>query len=448
MSARPPASVAPDAPPRASVGRSLGTLLERLAFALLIVTLLFAPAAQGSTYPWSLFGLRALVAATLAVAVLASLSRGWRAPPAPLALALGGYLALVLVSASVSAYQFGSWRETQLIVSYALGFLLAAHLVVGRARTAIFVAAALVSAAALSSYGLLQFAGLGVTPNMSGRVSSTYYNPNHYAGFLDLMTPFALAFALWARSAWLRLAAGVIGVALLANVALSFSRGAWVAVAIVALGLVLLWAALGFRRPRPLRRTLAVLTLAGLMAAAAVAVDRVAPDLTARLAVRAELLIDDLTNVDTFDRIIILRSGVEVVREAPLLGVGPGNFVDAITAYRPPDVSERGGTMMHRFVNYAHNDYLQVASETGLPSLALFVAFWALVLLRPSPRPSALRVALRAGILALLIHGLVDGNLTVIPSNAWLAYVFAGVLHAPRQHEAEAAGAQPGISRP
>ena len=417
--------------------------MERAAFAVLIAALLFAPAAQGSTYPWSLLGLRLLVALALALATLGALGRGWRAPPAPLALALGGYGLLVVLSALASPYAYGSWRDTQLVITYALGFVLAAHLVRGPRRTTVFVAAALLSAAALAGYGLLQAAGTSFTPSMSQRVSSTYYNPNHYAGFLDLMTPLALAYALWARAPWLRVAAAVLSVALLANVLLTFSRGGWVAVALASTGLALVWAAQGLRTPRPLGRTLALLTLALVAVVAAWGASLTAPDLTARLLARAERLQHDLTQLDTFDRVILLRAGAEIVREAPLLGVGPGNFVDAITAHRPPEVEDRGGSMMHRFVNYAHNDYLQVASETGLPSVALFLTFWALVLVRRSPRASPLRVGLRAGLVALLVHGLVDGNLTVIPSTAFLAYVAAGVLHArERDHDRASLGAQ------
>jgi O-antigen ligase len=418
------------AAPAPGAAQAFALLAERVAFVLLIATLPFAPAAQGSTYPWSLLGLRLLVASTLALAVLGGLARGWRAPPAPLSLALGAYLLLVVLSTLASPYTYGSWRETQLLTTYALGFLLAAHLVTGPRRTAVFVTAALLSAAMLAGYGLLQATGLSLTPGMSTRVSSTYYNPNHYAGYLDLTTPLALAFALWARTWWLRAIAALLSVALLLNVALSFSRGAWVALALAVAGLLLLWAWQGTRSPRPLGRTLALLTLALVALVGAWGVSVTAPDLTARLLTRAQRLHHDLTQPDTFDRVVLLRAGAQVVRDAPLLGVGPGNFVDAITAHRPAQVDDRADSMMHRFVNYAHNDYLQVATETGLPSLLLFMAFWALVLIRPSPRDPPLRYGLLAGLAALLVHGLVDGNLTVIPANAWLGYTLAGVLHA------------------
>jgi hypothetical protein len=70
-----------------------------------------------------------------------------------------------------------------------------------------------------------------------------------------------------------------------------------------------------------------------------------------------------------------------------------------------------------------------VGVETGIPSLIAFLVFWMAVLVGPSQRRDVTATALRLGILAILIHGLVDGNLTVIPSNAFLAYAMAGALH-------------------
>jgi len=154
-----------------------------------------------------------------------------------------------------------------------------------------------------------------------------------------------------------------------------------------------------------------------------------------QLEARYARLARDLTQLEDFDRIIILRAGVQALPDAPLLGVGPGNFISIITRHRPPSVDSMADDMMHRFVNYAHNDYLQVAIETGLLALAAFLGFWLWSLLAAWRVPAAerlplpLRAGLTFGLVAILIHGLVDGNLTVITSNALWAFIFAGVLH-------------------
>lgn len=87
--------------------------------------------------------------------------------------------------------------------------------------------------------------------------------------------------------------------------------------------------------------------------------------------------------------------------------------------------------MMHRFVNYVHNDYLQVATETGIPALLAFLAFWFLTLGLPAPgAPPALRWGVRFGLVALMVHGLMDVNLTINHGSAFPVFVLAGVLHA------------------
>jgi hypothetical protein len=70
-----------------------------------------------------------------------------------------------------------------------------------------------------------------------------------------------------------------------------------------------------------------------------------------------------------------------------------------------------------------------VGVETGIQSLIAFLVFWMAILVGPSQRRDVTATALRLGILAILTHGLVDRNLTVIPSNAFLAYAMAGALH-------------------
>ncbi len=61
---------------------------------------------------------------------------------------------------------------------------------------------------------------------------------------------------------------------------------------------------------------------------------------------------------------------VEVTLEHPLVGVGPGEFMDAEAA-EDMSVGKRG--LWH----YTHNAYTELSSETGLPGLAIFMfAMW------------------------------------------------------------------------
>jgi len=66
----------------------------------------------------------------------------------------------------------------------------------------------------------------------------------------------------------------------------------------------------------------------------------------------------------------MLRRSIEITLEHPLLGVGPGEFMDDEAA-EDMAVGKRG--MWH----YTHNAYTELSSETGIPGMVIFlIAFW------------------------------------------------------------------------
>ncbi|GAB4160947.1 MAG: hypothetical protein Kow00107_08860 [Planctomycetota bacterium] len=67
---------------------------------------------------------------------------------------------------------------------------------------------------------------------------------------------------------------------------------------------------------------------------------------------------------------------VRIIAENPLLGVGSGLFADAYTAVR----GENAGETRH-----VHNDYLEIATESGVVALALFLLSIAVILLTALP---------------------------------------------------------------
>ena len=90
-------------------------------------------------------------------------------------------------------------------------------------------------------------------------------------------------------------------------------------------------------------------------------------------------------------------------------------------------------------VDFAHNDYLQVAAELGLPALAMLLMLTALAygsaLRATAPDRAAtapdgagryLAIACVGSLTAILLHSLVDFNL-YIPANGMLAVWVAGL---------------------
>lgn len=70
---------------------------------------------------------------------------------------------------------------------------------------------------------------------------------------------------------------------------------------------------------------------------------------------------------DTFGmRVRLWEAGVRMVEDRPIFGVGPGNFRLVLARYARGGLA---GTQLN-----AHNAYVVVAAETGLPGLALFLS--------------------------------------------------------------------------
>jgi O-antigen ligase/tetratricopeptide (TPR) repeat protein len=71
-------------------------------------------------------------------------------------------------------------------------------------------------------------------------------------------------------------------------------------------------------------------------------------------------------------RLELWKSGFQMAMTQPWFGFGPGTFADVYPSYRP-------GSLWNTLTPFAHNEYLQVAAECGLPALGLVLLFlWSL----------------------------------------------------------------------
>ena len=122
-------------------------------------------------------------------------------------------------------------------------------------------------------------------------------------------------------------------------------------------------------------------------------------------------------------------------------GIGPGGFPSAYTRFQPQGF---GG---HR-VYHAHNDYLEIMVETGIPGLLLLMLSMGLLLvatarrlLRPQQGDSVwLRRSALLSVVAGCLHAVVDFNLTSRPGVAALFFCLMGVA-VSRHHQVEDPGA-------
>ena len=126
-------------------------------------------------------------------------------------------------------------------------------------------------------------------------------------------------------------------------------------------------------------------------------------------------------------RLSYWRAGWRMAKTYFWTGVGLGNFRTAYPNHQAPIDGD---------VKMAHNDYLQILCETGIFGALAFCAFWAYFAVWGARRIIALAgfrkrlvpVGLYAGVLAFLLHSIVDFNF-YNPSLAYYAFLLAGVFY-------------------
>ena len=422
--------------------RRVTGLLDGLIEAGLLALLVFAPLPFGAIVPWATAVVEATVAVLVGLAVLRAAAAGQivlvGGPLAGPGLAMAGLVGVqLLLGLSVNAHATrGSFR---LYLAY-LGLLavLGLHLTT-RPRVLRLTWLVIGWGAALAAVGLASRAlGRGLLPWMPfddrDRLISTFINPNHQALFFAI--PLFLALGLLmrpsvperdaqaARPAWtagrlLRRGALVLAAATLGGaMVLTGSRGGLLGL-VAGLVAVLLLSLYGRAVSRAALAVAVVLLIGALVASwfgADVALRRVS-------SARSDAFADVRWAV--YDQALRMLGG------APWLGFGLGTFADAFPFYQPP------GVPSDKIVDFAHNDYLQLAAETG--AAGTLILGWALFglalftlrrwLLRHDPFVRGLTVGALGALTAVAVHSALDFGLH-IPANAVQAVVLAALLPA------------------
>jgi putative inorganic carbon (hco3(-)) transporter len=231
----------------------------------------------------------------------------------------------------------------------------------------------------------------GIGPKPRPRLAGPIGETNRYAQVMLMLVPLGIACIRLAGSRGLRLAAmGATGL-VLSGMLLTYSRGAAVALAIVALAMV----GSGFIRVRHLFLLVAVLGAIVVVAA---------PTYLERLASLSD--VQSATSQDSAQADGALRgratenlAALNTFRDHPLVGVGPGQFFARYSQTYANELDLRYLKTSRR----AHNLYLEIAADTGVLGLA---AFLAVVLVTIGQLVRAARLcAVRRPDLALLAHG-------------------------------------------
>ena len=277
------------------------------------------------------------------------------------------FLVCSFLSAFVSkdiAFSFMNWALQPLM--YALVYLLIYTTVSTEKEKEKALYAFLAGAVVTVVYGFFQYANAADMaadmeaqswvdperfPLLRMRMYSTPENPNLFGAYLLMIISILTAFTLRERAVKRRTVFAVILLSLLLCLALTYSRGAWVSLAAIVLGLTLFYdkrfgllfllvpVVLAFYHGQVVERFLSLFS-------------------------------GEDTSVDL--RFALWKSTMAMIEEHPLLGVGWGAYFLSYPDYNF-FIQEEGVLIFH-----AHNMYLNMLAEVGIPGgMAFLLAFFA-----------------------------------------------------------------------
>jgi O-antigen ligase len=295
------------------------------------------------------------------------------------------YAGLTLVSAAFSANPIAGFIDSRQLLMFLMVPIVARFARGSRASTTIDVIIAIGAAGAL--WGIIQFAMLGYD-NLNNRPRGLLNLYMTFAGVLMLVTCAAVARLVFGRvrSPW-----PIVAVpALLVALAVTLTRNAWIG---TFLGVTLLLAIRNWK----------FLIIPPVLAALAFVV---APG---QIQQRAQSFVNS-NDPASRDRIVMWKIGADIVRDHPLLGVGPVMIEKVYVGYRQKYPDAVNPTNPH-----LHNVPIQIAAERGIP--ALLVWLWFIVVaardlwrqLRRGQSPAVAGAGL-AAIVAMLAAGMFEYN--------------------------------------
>jgi O-antigen ligase len=108
------------------------------------------------------------------------------------------------------------------------------------------------------------------------------------------------------------------------------------------------------------------------------------------------------------DRIAMVKSGLRIIKDHPLTGVGPDMVIQVYPHYRDP-------AAIQQLNPHLHNVPLQIAAERGLPALAIWLWFvWTVardsIARRRTTSIPSLATAALASVVAMLAAGMFEHN--------------------------------------
>ncbi|WP_417599709.1 O-antigen ligase family protein [Owenweeksia hongkongensis] len=355
--------------------------------------------------PHQLFGSVGLVLLILAMLANKSISKakvGW------MLLSFVGFLVINMIAVSAAINPVESWAT---ISRYMLSFgVLTALTVLFQAKklnpeslikgVVIFGTIAGV----ITLFEILKALGSGDFISNIYVVSGTFSHKNLLSSVLMLCLPFAIMGAVILEKGWKSLSL-FLTFLLIAEVFVLRTRGVWLAVFISAFAFLLMFFTLRKRQSLDVKFPIKQVGLAAGIAVVLL--------IALFSAAKVSSSVSDTANLE--NRFVFWNNSVEMLKENPVLGVGPGNWKINFPKYGLQGLENsvlQGITHVQR----PHNDYLWVLTEAGPLALIFYVGIFALAFLQLAKsfkqplnkKDLTIDISVGFGLMAYLVFSLTD----------------------------------------
>jgi O-antigen ligase len=264
----------------------------------------------------------------------------------------------------------------------------------------------------LSLYGLAKkYFILGKEITLS---FATFGNRNHFAGYIVMVAPLAMGYALYNENNFKKFIFGFIAAILSASVFLSLSRAG-------SLSLIFSLLLMSFLLVKDgrIKKTYWLVALAVILALIFISLTGSAP-----IRNRFMLFVEGL-----FGRWKIVRDAAGIFIDFPLFGIGLGNFQYVFPLYQKE-------VIFPAYYQYLHNDHFELVVETGLIAAAFYFLFLFKIFRdifskfksRHDDFVKGIVIGGTSGLLGVLFHSFFEFNFH-IPAVSLLFYLLLGTLY-------------------
>lgn len=293
----------------------------------------------------------------------------------------------------------------------------------------------------ISIYGIGQYFGidlLNLKVMGSGYISGSFENRNVLASFLVFIMPVSVGFLFEKSSKKLKIMVGLVAIITLIALIYTRTRGAWVGF----IGAMAFFAGAKLMAGRGMKKILK--SLFSKKSLITISLMVICLGLLIRYDYRKPgsftkkfLSIADLKDPATRHRFVMWHTGIDIIKEHPLLGTGIGTFKKIYPKYQSKYLRTEKYGMFEGLSRFIHNDYLEITANTGILGLGAFL--WLIVTLYwtglkrlkqidQSKYSPNLLIIILSSLTAVLIHSFFHYSF-YLPTTGMLFWLWLGLLN-------------------